>query len=422
MLEPARSSEVAEVVRPEHFSTERGQLLYNLMLELAAKGDLFDMAMLTTELRARNQLDKLGGIAAILELSKSATTAQHIMYHAGIVRSGGTKRLAAALLAESHKQVLALEPKPDVLDRWMSETQGKLIALDSYVSPNEIVRTKEHAYPTSLELLEPVTDNGGLKTGYMDLDHMISGLMPGQLIVIGARPRMGKTALACSLLAGWGPRHDDKTFLMFSLEMTGKEIMQRLICARAKVSMHDIRTRGVRLGEDEAIKHAAEDLGQANIVIRDSAGVHMHQIMQYARQVQYRQGLHAIVIDYAQLIRGDPKRSRYEVVTENSRLLKELAKKLAVPVLALAQLNRRAEGGERPSLEDLRESGALEQDADGVWLLHRPEVYDPKPENQGMAELIVAKCRNGPVGIVNLRYNAGAMAFHEPNPEVTSPF
>lgn len=422
ILEPARVSEVAEIVRPEHFSTDRGQLLYNLLLELAGRGDLFDLTVVVAELRMRGWMDKIGGPNALLELSRSVTTGQHALYNAGIVRSGGLKRQVSALLTEAHQQVAKLEPNPQTVDKYMSDLQGKLVALDGYVAPTEIVRSREDAYKIATELMEPVGEGDGLRTGFYELDAMTHGLAPGQLIVLGARPRMGKTAFACTLLAHWGPAHDSKTFLMFSMEMTGREIMQRLVCARAKVSMHDIRTRGVRPGEDEALKNAADDLSQSNLVVRDSAGMFMHQIMQYARQVQYKHGLHCIVIDYAQLIRGDAKKSRYEVVTESSRLLKELAKKLNVPVLALAQLSRRAEGGERPGLEDLRESGALEQDADGVWLLHRPEVHDPKPENEGLAELIVAKCRNGPTGIVRLSYNHGAMTFYDPTPKVETPF
>lgn len=422
LIDPIKVSEVADLVRPEHLSTERGRILYELLLELSGRGEMFDISVVASELKGRNQADLVGGIPALVELTQGVTTSQHALYHAGTVKAAGVKRQVSALLAEAQKIALELEPKPEVVDRWMADLQGSLVRLDGYTNPDEVVRSWMDTHDLVGEMFTPQPKNQGIRTGWPDLDGLISGLTAGQLIVVGARPRVGKTALAASLLAQIAPQNPDHTYLFFSLEMTCKEIMQRLICARSKINLHEIRQRGVRPGEDAAIQKAADELRASSIVIRDSAGITMPQIMQYCRQTQYKFGLDMVVVDYAQLIRGDAKKPRYEVVTEISRGLKELAKKLHVPVLALAQLNRNAEDPEGlPGLQDLRESGSLEQDADQVWLLHRPEIFDPTPENKGQAKLIVAKQRNGPTDIVRLRYLAESMCFVNSSPQASAP-
>jgi replicative DNA helicase len=423
LLDPVKIGEVSEVVRPEHFSTERGKYVYELLLSLSAAGQMFDLAVIVSTMKQQKKLDFVGGMKSLVELSQSVTTSQYAVFHAGVVRAAGTKRQIGEALSVNAKKLADLELKPDVVGGFLADLQGQLIQLDSYTARGEVAQSWMDAPTVAHEMCMPA-DNAsrGLLTGWHDLDTMITGLTPGQLIVVGARPRMGKTALACSLLARFGPDNPDKTCLMFSLEMTSREIMQRLICARARVSMHDIRSRGILHGEDTAIESAAADLKNSSIVIRDTPGITMSQINQYSRQVQYRFGLSMIVVDYAQLVRSsNPKASRFDVVSETSRGLKELAKKLQVPVIALAQLNRNAEEGERPGMQDLRESGSLEQDADAVWLLHRPEVYKPKPDNHGAAELIVAKQRNGPTGTIDLTYLHGSMAFTNQTPGQSEP-
>lgn len=423
LLDPVKISEISEIVRPEHFSTERGKYVYELLLSFSASGQMFDLAVMVSTIKQQGKLEFVGGMKALVELTQSVTTSQYAAFHAGVVRAAGTKRQIGEALVGGQKKLAELELKPEIVGNFLSEMQGQLIQLDGYTAKDEVGQSWMDAHAVADDLCRPV-DNAsrGLLTGWHDLDTMITGLTPGQLVVVGARPRMGKTALACSLLARFGPDHPDKTCLMFSLEMTSKEIMQRLVCARARVSLHDIRSRGVRPGEDTAIATAAEALRNSSIVIRDTPGITMSQINQYARQVKYRYGLDMIVVDYAQLVRSsNPKASRFDVVSETSRGLKELAKKLHVPVIALAQLNRNAEEGDRPGMQDLRESGSLEQDADSVWLLHRPEVYKPKPDNKGAAELIVAKQRNGPTGTIELTYLHGPMAFTNQTPGQSEP-
>lgn len=424
ILDPTRVPDVSETLRPEHFSTERGKYLYTLLLELSGKGEIFDLSVVMGEIRTRGKLEFMGGASTMLSLVQEVTTSQHAVYHAGIVRAAGMKRQISAMLTEGVSVVAQLEAKPEPVDRFLADMQDSLVKLDTHTNTQDVARSWIDAGTVVAEMCQPREQRAcGIKTGWHDLDDLITGLAPGQLVVVGARPRMGKTALAGSLLAELGPANPGKTMLMFSMEMTSGEIMQRLLCARSKVSLHEVRSRGATKQEAEALEAAAQDLHHSSIIVRDSAGITLPQIVQYSRQVQFRHGLSLVVIDYLQLIRGDPKRNRHEVVAEVSRGLKEMAKKLQVPVLALAQLNRNAEGSDRPSMADLRESGAIEQDADTLWLLHRPEVYKPQDTNlKGQAELIVEKQRNGPTGTVHLRYLSGPMCFVNRTPTMEQPF
>ncbi|HMJ76014.1 MAG TPA: replicative DNA helicase, partial [Iamia sp.] len=270
----------------------------------------------------------------------------------------------------------------------------------------------------TLDRIEELHDRGsaitGTPTGYYDLDEMTAGLQPGALVVVGARPAMGKTALALGMATNAAMRAD-AAVLLFSLEMSKLELVQRILCAEARVDSKKIRNGRLSDADWNGIATAMGRLGDAKIWIDDNPNVSIMEIRSKARRLRSEVGtLGLVVVDYIQLMTGRSNaESRQVEVAEISRGLKLLARELECPVVALAQLNRGLEqrADKRPMLSDLRESGSLEQDADVVMFLYRDEVYEPTPDNQGLAEVIVAKQRNGPTGVARLSFLAHLTRF-----------
>ena len=400
--------DVIPILKAEDFWRDDHQTIFRAIRDLYDAGKPVDGLILTDELKHRGEFDKIGGMEALTELVDRVPHAVNAKYHAGIVREMALKREviisartileegyatrlnADQLLEEAEKRIFAIAE-----DRVSGETVALTDILEETMKRIELRQTEKHAVR-------------GLPTGYFELDDYLCGLQPGQLIILAARPSMGKTALALNICEHVAI--DLKIGVLFvSLEMGEMELAEQHAERRARVEGDKLR-KGFGLGYREMTQlgKGYEDLRSSLLFIDDTPARNMLQITANSRRLKLRNDIGLIVVDYIQLVDSespDGRESRQEQIAKISRRLKTLARELKVPVLALSQLNRNVENREdrRPRMADLRESGAIEQDADMILLLHRPDYYDEK-DQPGVAECIVSKNRNGRTGTVRLTF------------------
>jgi len=396
--------EVSGWLSPTHFYDERHIAIYETILELFESGLPIDLVTVSDRLKKKKILSKIGGRAYLAELASFVPTAANAVEYGNIVKETATRRGLISSSSEITKlafdESLAL---PEVVDR--SETLLFNIAQEGIQS--NFVHIKDllkDAYERASHAKES-DDYSGISTGFKELDVLLGGFQKSDLIVLAARPSVGKTALALDMM-----RHaaliEKKNVAFFSLEMSNMQIMDRLLGMQSGIPFWEIRTN--KLNEEKVVKLANTmgELADANIFIDDSPGQNINQIRTKARRLMLEQGVDIIFVDYLQLMHGNTKESRALEVGEVSQGLKNLAKELNVPVVALSQLSRAIElrQNRRPQLSDLRESGSIEQDADVVIFLDREETWNPDTEKKGSAEVFIAKHRNGPTGIVELAF------------------
>ena len=396
--------EVSGWLSPTHFYDERHIAIYETILELFESGLPIDLVTVSDRLKKKKILSKIGGRAYLAELASFVPTAANAVEYGNIVKETATRRGLISSSSEITKlafdETLAL---PEVVDR--SETLLFNIAQEGIQS--NFVHIKDllkDAYERASHAKES-DDYSGISTGFKELDVLLGGFQKSDLIVLAARPSVGKTALALDMM-----RHaaliEKKNVAFFSLEMSNMQIMDRLLGMQSGIPFWEIRTN--KLNEEKVVKLANTmgELADANIFIDDSPGQNINQIRTKARRLMLEQGVDIIFVDYLQLMHGNTKESRALEVGEVSQGLKNLAKELNVPVVALSQLSRAIElrQNRRPQLSDLRESGSIEQDADVVIFLDREETWNPDTEKKGSAEVFIAKHRNGPTGIVELAF------------------
>lgn len=398
----------AEVIPgPDIFYRPAHAHIYEAVTILTARGEVADPITVADELRRRDLLESVGGTAALVELQAAAPGTANAPHYARIVRDHALLRRligAAGTIAETAYGV------PDDVRKVVDEAESLVFDIARHEGEGSTARMADLLSET-LDRIELLHERGseitGTPTGYHDLDEMTAGLQPGALVVLGARPAMGKTALALGMATNAAMRAH-RPVLMFSLEMSKVELVQRILCAEARVDSKKIRNGRLTDHDWNAISNAMGRLGDAQFWIDDNPNVSIMEIRSKARRLRSEVGdLGMVVVDYVQLMTGrSGAESRQVEVAEISRGLKLLARELECPVVALAQLNRSLEqrADKRPMLSDLRESGSLEQDADVVMFLYRDEVYEPTPENAGLAEVIVAKQRNGPTGVARLSF------------------
>ena len=396
--------EVSGWLLPTHFYDERHIAIYQTILELFESGLPIDLVTVSDRLKKKKMLSKIGGRAYLTELASFVPTAAHAVEYGNIVKETATRRGLISSSSEITK--LAFDESlvlPEVVDR--SETLLFNIAQEGIQS--NFVHIKDllkDAYERASHAKES-DDYSGISTGFKELDVLLGGFQKSDLIVLAARPSVGKTALALDMM-----RHaaliEKKNVAFFSLEMSNMQIMDRLLGMQSGIPFWEIRTN--KLNEEKVVKLANTmgELADANIFIDDSPGQNINQIRTKARRLMLEQGVDIIFVDYLQLMHGNTKESRALEVGEVSQGLKNLAKELNVPVVALSQLSRAIElrQNRRPQLSDLRESGSIEQDADVVIFLDREETWNPDTEKKGSAEVFVAKHRNGPTGVVELAF------------------
>jgi replicative DNA helicase len=417
LLDNLAYNEAAEHLKAEDFSLDSHRRIFTRMVDLSESSRPIDMITLVEELDRRKELEAIGDVGYISGLVDGVPDRPSIEHYIKIVRD---KALLRGLIHAASAAIARASEQGDPAEEILNDAEAAIFQLSEkrigrgFMGVQDIVKESFGSVDALLQRGQRIT---GLATHYTDLDEMTSGFQRSDLIIIAARPSMGKTAFAMNIAEN-ASIEDQKVVGMFSLEMSREALLLRLLCSRARVDSHKMRTGSLWRDDMTKVVHAMEQLAQAPIFIDDTPGISLSEMRAKARRLQQAQGkLDLIIVDYLQLMSGGGRRyeNRTQEVSAISRGLKALAKELAVPVIALSQLSRAPEsrgGDHRPQLSDLRESGSIEQDADVVAFIFREEVYkQDDPDLQGKAELIIAKQRNGPTGRVNLAFLKNSTRF-----------
>ena len=408
MIEKDAYSLVSEILRPGSFYEHRHQLIYAAITDLAVNQKPVDILTVKEQLSKRGELEEVGGPFYITQLSSKVASSAHIEYHARIIAQ---KYLARELITfTSNIQSKAFDETLDV-DDLMQEAEGKLFEISQrnmkkdYTQINPIIA---EAYEQIQKAAARTDGLSGLESGYTKLDKMTSGWQKSDLIIIAARPAMGKTAFVLSMAKNIAVNFRNPVAL-FSLEMSNVQLVNRLISNVCEIPSEKIKSGQLAAYEWQQLDYKLKDLLDAPLYVDDTPSLSVFELRTKARRLVREHGVRIIIIDYLQLMSGSvggKSESRQQEISEISRSLKALARELNVPVIALSQLSRAVESrpDKRPMLSDLRESGAIEQDADVVMFIYRDEYYNKDSEFKKQAEIIIAKQRNGPVGTVNLAW------------------
>ena len=417
LLDNLAYNQAAEHLKPEDFSLDSHRRIYSRMIDLAESSRPIDMITLVEELGQRKELEAIGDVGYVSGLLDGVPDRPSIEHYVKIVRD---KALLRGLISAANVAIARASEQSDPAEDILNDAEASIFQLSEkrigrgFMGVQEIVKESFGSVDALLQRGQRIT---GLATHYTELDEMTSGLQKSDLIIIAARPSMGKTAFALNVAEN-AAIEDQKAVGVFSLEMSREALLLRLLCSRARVDSHKMRTGSLWRDDMTKVVKAMEQLATAPIFIDDTPGIALSEMRAKARRLLQSQGkLDLIIVDYLQLMSGGGKRyeNRTQEVSAISRGLKGLAKELSVPVVALSQLSRAPEsrgGDHRPQLADLRESGSIEQDADVVAFIFREEVYKPDdPELQGRAELIIAKQRNGPTGKLSLAFLKNSTRF-----------
>jgi len=406
---------VVEALSAEAFYREAHRKIFSAVIDLYQRNEPADLVTVTTELKSKGWLEEAGGATYLSSLVDNIPSSANAAAYARIVREKALRRMliegATEIAERGYQEEGDVEHFVDQAEKIILEVAQRRIR-QSFISVREIVKDSFKAIEQLYERKELIT---GVPTGYRELDRLTSGLQRSDLIVVAGRPSMGKTALALNMAEHAAVEGGHKVAI-FSLEMSKEQLVQRLLCSRAEVDA--TKLRGGFLGESDwpKLTRAAGLLSEAPIFIDDTPAINALEVRAKARRLMREHGLDLIVVDYLQLMRGIGRsESREREISEISRALKALAKELAVPVVALSQLNRGVEARQdkRPQLADLRESGAIEQDADVIAFIYRDEMYNRESPDAGKAEVIVGKQRNGPTGKVKLAFRGNITRFDD---------
>jgi replicative DNA helicase len=418
LLDNIAYNEAAEHLSADDFLLDSHRRIYGRMVDLAESSRAIDQITLAEELSRHGEFETIGGYAYISGLLDGVPDRPSIEHYIKIVRD---KALLRGLIHTATAAIARASEQSDPAEEILNDAEAQIFQLSEkrigrgFMGVQEIIKESFGSIDALLQRGRRIT---GLETHYADLDEMTSGLQKSDLIIIAARPSMGKTSFAMNIAEN-AAIEDGKTVAVFSLEMSKEALLQRMLCSVARVDSHKFRTGSLWQDDMRKIAGAVEKLSQAPVFIDDTPGITVSEMRAKARRlVQSRGSLDLLVVDYLQLMSGGGKRyeNRTQEVSAISRGLKALAKELKVPVVALSQLSRapesRGSGDHRPQLADLRESGSIEQDADVVAFIFREEVYKPdEPELEGVAEIIIRKQRNGPTGTVRMAFLKSSTRF-----------
>jgi replicative DNA helicase len=415
-------TQAAALLKLDDFSLDSHRRIYAHMVTLAEAGRPIDYVTLTEELGRRKEVEAIGGVAYLTSLTDGLPRVSNIEHYIRIVRD---KAILRGVIDAANQAIEAAVAQTETAADVLATFESSLIQLGEKRSGGEF-HTVKQIVKDSFGSIDALYKRGkrvtGLETQFTALDEMTSGLQKSDLVILAARPSMGKTAFAMNIAQNAAVR-GGKVVGVFSLEMSRESLLLRLLCAEANVDAHKLRTGFLGRQDYGRLRDALGRLAEARLFIDDTPSISVSELRARARRLQHQQGgLDLVVVDYLQLMSGTPSNgkkyeNRTQEVSAISRGLKMVAKELGVPVLALSQLSRASETrkgdqGHIPQLSDLRESGGIEQDADLVMFIYRPEVYDRNnPELQGVAEIHIAKQRNGPVGKIDLRFDRAATRF-----------
>jgi replicative DNA helicase len=417
LIEREAISKVAEFLRPEDCYREAHRLIYNAMLELFNKNDAVDMVTIIEFLRKGDKLEAAGGISYITSLANSVPTAANVLYHAKIVEE---KALLRQLINAATNIASAGYEDSEEVAGILDNAEKSILAVSSRKSGKDFTPIKSIIFDAFNKIESLYASKGsitGISTGFKDLDKLTSGLQPSDLILIAARPSMGKTAFVLNIAQHIGIK-EKKAVAFFSLEMSKEQLVQRMLCAESTIDSQRLRIGELEANDWTKLVSGADRLSTAPIFIDDTSGITVMEMRSKARRLKIEHDLQLIIIDYLQLMQGSSKKgseNRQQEISEISRSLKGLARELGVPVIALSQLSRSVESRQvkKPMLSDLRESGSLEQDADIVAFLYRDDYYNPDSEQKNITEVIIAKHRNGPVDTVQLFFHKQFTKFSD---------
>ena len=406
LLENDAVNVVLELLRPEDFYPESHRKIFRAMIELTDRSEPVDLITLSECLKNRGELDAVGGSAYLASLADFVPTAANISYYARIVREKAILRslisTATEIATRGYEEQGNIDEFLDTAEKVIFDISEKKIKA-SFIAVGDMIKDTLKTVERLYERKEMVT---GVPTGYEDLDKLTAGLQPSDLVIVAGRPSMGKTAF--SLNVATNAAFTGVGVAVFSLEMAKEQLVLRMLCSEAHVNNSKVRSGYLAERDFPKLANAAGRLHEAPIYIDDTPAISVLELRAKARRLvrDRTKKVGLIVIDYLQLMRGMG-------VASNSRSLKALAKELTVPVIAISQLNRRVvdRGDRRPMMSDLRESGAIEQDADVIMFIYRDEVYNQNSEKKGIAEIIVAKQRNGPIDTVELTFLNEFMRF-----------
>lgn len=414
LVEGVRFLDVAGRVVPADFWREDHRRVFGVIADLAKAGKPVDPLTVANRLEQTGEIDKLDAVDGrryLWDLTKEMVRSFNIEAAADIVRDRADRRrlihAASTITADAYDSAEDAKAILERAEKLVFDLAHQHVRGD-FISAEQLVTDGMQAVERLMDTKKGVT---GVATGFLDFDGMTRGLQPGALVLLAARPSMGKTAWALNV--AYHAAAHGTTVGFFSLEMSKEELLMRLVSSVGRIDGHRLQSGYVNQSDYDRISDAFTAIAGTRLFVDDSPGVGVLDMRGKARRLKARAGLDLVVVDYLQLMQLDRAENRNIAVAEASRALKLMARELGVPVIALSQLSRATEqrGDKKPMLSDLRDSGALEQDADVVVFIHRPEVYDQKPEHEGVAEIIIAKQRNGPTGTVRLRWDKAETRF-----------
>ncbi|MBD3362111.1 replicative DNA helicase [Candidatus Dojkabacteria bacterium] len=405
---------ILDTISSEDFYNPKHKLIFKCVEELFHNQQAIDTLTLTSRLKKKKKLKSVGGASYISEIVESVPTSGHAENYAELIKDASIRRDLVKYSSEVNKKAYE-EDKPvtdllNIAEKGIFEISQENIQKD-FIHVSDLL---EEAYEKAAELAANKDEIRGIKTGFSSLDNILGGFQGSDLIILAARPSVGKSALVLDF-ARFAAVNQKKNVGIFSLEMSNLQVMDRLLAMQVGVGLWDLRMG--KLSEDSfgRLGDAMGILSESNIFIDDTPGLHINEMRTKCRRLKMERGLDLIVLDYLQLMQANTKENRVQEVSEISRFLKILAKELEIPVITAAQLNRAIEQrtDRRPQLSDLRESGSIEQDADIVMFLQREEMYNPDTERKGIADLLVAKHRNGPTGNIELYFVRDQARFRQ---------
>jgi replicative DNA helicase len=410
MLDKELIGEVVQIVDRESFYQADHQIIFDVLVKMYEQNKPVDPLILREELIKRQLFEEVGGASYLGQLLNTVPSAAHGVYYAGIVREKALLRQLIAASNEVLRDAYAPHEKADIV---LDNAEKRIFEIAQKKIGNSVVAMETVLH----EVYEMIEDRGrrGIESDFREIDDMLNGLQNGEMIIVAARPSMGKTAFAMNIVEAVAANHR-LPCAIFSLEMSKQQLAQRMLCSRAAIDAQKVRKGMLQAEEFRKLAAVVVELSKAPIWVDDSPGLTILDLRAKARRLKLQHDIKLIMIDYMQLMDNPGVESRQQQISEISRGIKAVARELNVPVIALSQLNRASEGrdGHRPRMSDLRESGSIEQDADVVMLLHREDYYrmsepDFMPDN--IAEVIIAKQRNGPTGTVKLTFDNRTTTF-----------
>ncbi len=403
MLDKDMIGEVAQIVSSDAFFQADHQIIFDALLKLYEQNRGVDAVILREELAKRQLLEEVGGVQYLMQVLNTVPAAAHGKHYAGIVRE---KYLLRRLIGASNDILRDAYAPHEQAEHVLDQAEKRIFE----ISEKRIGSAASPIGDVAMEVYNMIEDKNrrGIDTGFLELDDMLNGLQNGEMIIVAARPSMGKTAFAMNIIEHISCDTNLPT-AVFSLEMSKQQLAQRLLCSRTKIDAQKVRRGMMSTEEYHQMAQVVSELAKAPIWVDDSPGLTVMELRAKARRLKLQHGIQCLMIDYMQLMDNPGVESRQQQISEISRGIKAVARELNVPVICLSQLNRASEGrdGHRPRMSDLRESGSIEQDADVICLLHREDYYrqnDPDFDPDNKAEIIIAKQRNGPTGKVDLTF------------------